>query len=285
MEIAIGVFSSRSRAAEAVRELRRDNVPQESIAFLTRSEVDARLVGQELGAMVGGVVGMGVVAATALLAVPGLGEVIAVGFGASAIVLGALAGSAANRKDRAANDGTSSQPGEDAGSEDAKFFREVLQAGRNLIIVRTESQEIATKATAILDRLGLGIQGAAPQKMRTATREVGDVTIVDVSGRITVGEGNVALREIVRQVLENGRNKILLNLQEVSYVDSSGLGELIKAYTTVQNRGGHLALLDPSKQVRDLLRLTRLASIFKIETDEAGAIQSMSAVKESRTTA
>ena len=215
------------------------------------------------------------VAAATLLAVPGIGQVFALGFGAAALLglLGAGAGSAIGKS--IAHDNRIPQPtADEKSSEDAAFFREVLKEGRTLIVVRTESQETASVACGILDRLGLGIQGRTPVKMQTATRQIGDVAILDVSGRITLGEGNIMLREIVRELVDKGNNKILLNLHDVGYVDSSGVGELVKTYATVRNQGGQLKLLNPSKRVSDLLRTTRLASVFDIQADEASAIQS-----------
>ncbi len=292
METAIGVFSSRERAAEAVRELLDGKVPRESIVFLTRSETEANIVGKELGATVGGFVGMGtgmsagVVAAITLLAVPGIGQVFSMGFGAAALLglFGAGIGSAISKsvpEDTGAGQSTS----DEKCSDDATFFCEVLKEGRTLIVVRTESQEAASVACRILDRLGLGIQGPTPLKMQTSSRQIGDVAIVDVSGRVTLGEGNVILREVVRGLLEKGNDKILLNLRDVGYVDSSGLGELVKTYTTARNQGGRLMLLNPSKRVSDLLQMTRLASVFDIENNEAIAIQSLSRPKESPATA
>ena len=281
METAIGVFSSRERAVEAVRELLACKVPRESIAFLTRSETEAKLVGRDLGAMAGGVVGMGLVAGTALLAVPGIGQVIAIGAGAAAILLGAMTGSSVSGN-LAANPDTPVEVAAEPDSEDTRFFREVLKEGRSLIVVRTEDQEAAAAACTILNRLGLGIQGAVPSRMHTATRQVGQVTILDVSGRITVGEGNVMLRHVLHELLEHGRNKILLNLHDVTYLDSAGLGELVRSYTTVRNHDGEFKLLNPSKQVNDLLQATKLATVFDIQTDEADALQSFTPEKESR---
>ena len=280
METAIGVFSSREHAAEAVRELLDGNVPQESIVFLTRSQTEAEIVGKELGATVGGFMGVGTgmsagVLAATMLAVPGIGQVFALGFGAAALLglFGAGVGSTLGKSLTGQAD--SPQPmAEERAPEDAAFFREVLQEGRTLIVVRTESQETAGVACGILDRLGLGITGRTPLKMQTSNRQVGDVWIVDVSGRITVGEGNLMLRDVVRELVDQGNNKILLNLHEVGYVDSSGLGELVKTYTTVRNQGGQLKLLNPSKRVSDLLQMTKLAKVFEIEADEASAIQS-----------
>jgi len=120
----------------------------------------------------------------------------------------------------------------------------------------------------------LGIQGHTPTKMQTSTRQVEDISIVDVSGRITVGEGNVMLRETVLGLLDKGNKKLLLNLHNVGYIDSSGIGELVRSYTTVKNQGGQMKLVNLSKRVHDLLQLTRLHSVFEIEPDEASAIES-----------
>jgi anti-sigma B factor antagonist len=141
-------------------------------------------------------------------------------------------------------------------------------------VVQTESQEIAKLACEILDRLGLGMQGTTPAKMQATTRQVGDVTILDISGRITLGEGNVALREIVRELADKGQKRIILNLGDVHYVDSSGVGELVKTHTTLRNQGGQLKLANLNKRVNDLLNMTRLSAVFDIHKDEASAIAS-----------
>jgi anti-sigma B factor antagonist len=279
METAIGVFTSRDHAEGAVKELRERGVPEESIIFLTRSESDAKNLAKEFGAYVGGFVGgaagmtTGVVAATLLL--PGIGTIFALGFGAAALLGVAGAGAGATVGSAAAHEADAPQPATaEKSSEDVAFFREVLKEGRSLIVVRTESKELATSACAILDRLGLGMEGRTPTKMQTATRQVGGVTVVDISGRITVGEGNVILREIVRDLAEKGSKAIVLNLGEVQYVDSSGIGELVKAHTTIRNQGGQLKLTNLNKRVHDLLQLTRLSAVFDIQKDEASAIKS-----------
>src|SRR5208283_3250963 len=177
----------------------------------------------------------GVVAAITLLAVPGIGQVFSMGFGAAALLglFGAGIGSAIS-KSVPEDTGAGQSTADEKCSDDATFFREVLKEGRTLIVVRTESQEAASVACRILDRLGLGIQGPTPLKMQTSSRQVGDVAIVDVSGRVTLGEGNVILREVVRGLLEKGNDKILFNLRDVGYVDSSGLGELVNLHDGTQ---------------------------------------------------
>lgn len=108
------------------------------------------------------------------------------------------------------------------------------------------------------------------------TRQVGDVSVVDVSGRITLGEGSSALRDSLREMVGKGQKKILLNLGDVTYIDSSGIGELVSGFTTVANQGGQLKLLKLTKRVKDLLQITKLYTVFEVHEDEAEAIRSFS---------
>ncbi len=110
--------------------------------------------------------------------------------------------------------------------------------------------------------------------MRTTTRQINGVNIVDLSGRITLGEGSVMLRDTVRDLIAKGQKKILLNLGDVSYIDSSGIGELVSAFTTVRNHGGELKLLNLTKKVHDLLQITKLYTVFDVKDDEAAAVGS-----------
>jgi len=110
--------------------------------------------------------------------------------------------------------------------------------------------------------------------MKIGTRQVDGVTILDLSGRITLGEGSVQLRDAVRDLLSKGQKHILLNLADVSYIDSSGIGELVSAFTTVRNQGGELKLLKLTKKVHDLLQITKLYTVFDVKEDEASAIGS-----------
>jgi anti-sigma B factor antagonist len=110
--------------------------------------------------------------------------------------------------------------------------------------------------------------------MKFTTREVGGVTIVDLSGKITLGEGGITLREEVRKLVGEGQKKIVLNLAEVNYIDSSGLGELVSSYTSVKNAGGELKLLNLTSKVRDLLVITKLVTVFDVKDDEASAVSS-----------
>jgi len=113
--------------------------------------------------------------------------------------------------------------------------------------------------------------------MKAIVRLVDSVTIMDISGRITLGEGCTQLRELIREQLSKGNKNVLLNLGDVSYIDSSGIGELVSSYTAVSNQGGSLKLLNLTKKVQDLLQITKLYTIFDVHDDEAKAISSFSA--------
>ena len=112
--------------------------------------------------------------------------------------------------------------------------------------------------------------------MKVSTRQVDGITVLDLSGRITLGEGSVQLRDTVRDLLAKGSKNILLNLGEINYIDSSGIGELVSAFTTVRNQGGELKLLNLTKKVHDLLQITKLYTVFDIKDDEASAIAAFS---------
>ena len=116
--------------------------------------------------------------------------------------------------------------------------------------------------------------GGLPVSIKASTRQQQDVTIVDLSGQIKLGEGSSVLRETVKDLLGKGRKKILLNLAEINYIDSSGVGELVSAFTSVRNQGGELKLLHLTRKVHDILQITKLYTVFDVRDDEAGAIAS-----------
>src|SRR5690349_22787319 len=109
--------------------------------------------------------------------------------------------------------------------------------------------------------------------MKSSSRQIDGVTVLDLSGRITLGQCSVILRDTIRDLIGRGQKKILLNLGDVSYIDSSGIGELVSAFTTVRNQGGELKLLNLTKKVHDLLQITKLYTVFDIKDDEAAAIK------------
>jgi anti-sigma B factor antagonist len=112
--------------------------------------------------------------------------------------------------------------------------------------------------------------------MKASSRKVDGIVIVDLSGRITLGEGAVVLRDTVKEISSRGEKKILLNLGDVTYIDSSGIGELVAAFTSVKNAGGELKLLNLTKKVHDLLQITKLYTVFDVQDSEASAIAAFS---------
>lgn len=105
-------------------------------------------------------------------------------------------------------------------------------------------------------------------------RNAGNVTILDLSGKITIGEGSVQLRDAVRKLLEQGHKNLLIDLGQVDYVDSSGIGELVSCYTTTKNQGGQLKLLNLTKKIKDLLSITKLLTVFETFESESEAVAS-----------
>ncbi len=110
--------------------------------------------------------------------------------------------------------------------------------------------------------------------VKLTKRQVGEVSVIDAAGRITLGEGSSTFRDTVKEMVNAGQKKILLNLGEVSYIDSSGIGELVSGFTTVSNAGGNLKLLNLTKRIQDLLQITKLYTVFEVFDDEAKALAS-----------
>ena len=105
-------------------------------------------------------------------------------------------------------------------------------------------------------------------------RQAGDVTVLDMSGKITIGEGSVSLRTAIRRLLEEGKKRILLNLASISYIDSSGIGELVSSYTAINKEGGQLKLLNLTQKIQDLLTITKLLTVFDVYESESEALNS-----------
>ncbi len=111
-------------------------------------------------------------------------------------------------------------------------------------------------------------------ELNISERQAGDVTILDMDGKITIGEGSVALRTTVRRLLEEGKKKILLNLARVGYIDSSGIGELVSSYTAIEKESGQLKLLNLTQKLQDLLTITKLLTVFDVFEGEEEALSS-----------
>jgi anti-sigma B factor antagonist len=280
METIVGIFDARDRAEEAVKELLQRQVPKDSIIYLTRSQSEAENLGKELGAYAGGFVGgaaglsAGVAAAT-LLAIPGLGAVFALGIGTTALLglMGAGTGAAVGGS-AAHNSGAPAPTSGIQSSEDSAYFGKVLDAGHSLIVVRTDSEKAAADACQVLNQLGISMKRGSAQKSRVAARDLGDAVVVDIAGRIALADGTALVRDTIRQLVDQGKERIVLNMSAVDFIDSAGLGELVRAHASMRSRKGHLKLVNPSKQVHDLLRMTKLDRVLEIVPDEASALNS-----------
>ena len=110
--------------------------------------------------------------------------------------------------------------------------------------------------------------------LKATSRAIGGVTVIDLDGRITLGEGSALLRDLIHENLDKGHMKLVLNLAAISYLDSTGLGELVSGYRFVKSRGGELKLLNLNKKVSDLLQVTKLYTVFDIHNDESQAVAS-----------
>jgi anti-sigma B factor antagonist len=290
METLIGVLVSRGAAENAIAELLRIPVPQESLTFLTANPGPAgdakgssKLMGACLGGIFAGTAGLSLGAAAATLLVPGVGPVLAIGIGAAALLGlgGAGAGAALGA---AASSGAGDQPPASTSQSplDAEFFRDVLKKGRSLVIVHTDSKQVAESACGVLDRLGLGTHRASDlagsgTAAKARVRQVNGVAVVDLSGRITMGEGGAMLRDTVRGLVDQGHKRIMLNLARVTHIDSSGIGELVRSLTAVRHQDGELKLVNISMPVNEVLKITHLHAVFDISENETSGVASFRA--------
>jgi len=290
VETLIGVLVTPAAADGAITELLRIPVPQEAISFLTADPDPAAeakgggtFMGACLGGIFGGTAGLSLGAAAATLLVPGVGPVLAIGIGAAALLGlgGASAGAALGASNPSGSRESQAVP-PCSSPADAEFFRDVLRKGRSLIIVRTDSKAVAEAACAVLDRLGIGTRRAGEaagsnEAVKATVRQVNGVAIVDLCGRITLGGGGAMLRDAVLELLVEGQKKIMLNLSRVTHIDSSGIGEMVRALTTTRSQGGELKLVNISQPANEVLKITHLAAIFDIARDETSGVASFRA--------
>ncbi len=274
MPTSIGIFLTREQAEEAVHLLVADRVPENAISLLTPETPDHKTTGQKVGAYVGGAIGtstgltLGVAAAT--LAVPGIGPVLALGLGAAALL--GFGGVTAGRSVGKGLD-TLSEEERDPDMPDASFFRQVLARNRSVIVVQTGDDGVHARASAILNRLGIHLGGEeANAAANVAVHMVEDVLVVALSGRVVIGEVADHFRDIVYNAIDGGSRKVVINMADVTFIDSSGLGALVNAMIRMRNAGGKLKLTQPSSKVAELLEVTRLDKVLEIEADETKAV-------------
>lgn len=276
MPTAIGVFTSREQAEAAVHELRAANVPDNSISLLTpeTSHTEHRHTGKKVGAVVGGAIGtstglsLGLAAAT--LAVPGIGPVLAIGLGAAALL--GFGGLTAGKSVGAGIDELN-EAEHVTDLPDADFFWNVLRQNRSVVLVQIDDAELHRKASEVLNRLGIGTrsEGSAPIG-RISSRNVGDVLVISLTGRIVTGDPTAAFRELVYQAIELGAHKLLIDMSGVVFLDSSGIGELVNALLRVRKVGGQMKLAKLPDKVVELMRTTHLDSVMDIQESEEKAL-------------
>jgi anti-sigma B factor antagonist len=140
-------------------------------------------------------------------------------------------------------------------------------------LITPDLQNVNPKSK-IQDLKSFGGEFYAMAELDIKERQAGDVTVLDMDGKITIGEGSVALRSAVRRLLEEGKKKILLNLAGVGYIDSSGIGELVSSYTAINKEQGQLKLLNLTQKLQDLLAITKLLTVFDVYENETEALNS-----------
>ena len=272
MKTAVGVFSNLNRAEQAIRALLKNKVPAERITFLTRSEPEAASIGKHLEGQGMLQLHTGTPARFSVLSVSGIGPVLVQGPDVADIFeqpgqTNLASGPSAPNDPRQHTSAT-------AGSEDdAAFFRRMLLEGCSVIVVRSNSHQVAMAAVEVLDELSLGIRKPVPGKSGVSVRQLPQAAVATFTGKLALDDGCRLLRETVRSLLDGGQRTILLNLEQVNYLDSAGLGELVRTHVAARGRGGHLTLVNPSPNVRQLLRLTRVDQVFDIAPDELSAIE------------
>jgi len=206
----------------------------------------------------------------------GIGQVFALGIGAAALLGLVGAGGGAAIGSGVGHQEGAPKPTSGTGSEeDLAFYSKVLNEGHSLVVVRTDSPQIAASACEVLDSLAITMKKGTAKGSSVATRSLDGAVAIDFKGKITLGEGTTLLRDAVGNLLQKGSNRILLNLREVDMIDSAGLGELARTYATIRSHGGKLKLVAATKNAQELFRITKMERVFEIEPDESSALKSI----------
>jgi len=272
MKTAVGVFSNLHRAEQAIRALLKNRVPPERVTFLTRSEPEANSIRSHLEGESMLQLNTGTPARFSVLSVSGVGPVLVQGPDVSDIF---------DQPPRAnpvssvpvSDDPWRQTPFPHGSDDDAAFFRRMLNEGCSVIVVRTDSNQIAMAAVEVLDKLSLGIAKTSAGKGHVSVRQIPGAAVATFSGKLALDNGCLLLRETIRAFLDAGQTRVLLNLEKLDFLDSAGLGELVRAHVAVRSRGGQLTLVSPSKNVYQLLHVTKVDRVFDIAPDELSALQ------------
>lgn len=271
MKTAVGVFSNLDRAEQAVRALLKNRVPAERITFLTRSEPEADSIGNHLYSEFGSV-NAGTPARFSVISVSGIGPVLVQGPDVTDIFDRPSREHTSPHRAPASNDPWRQTPVAHGSDDDAAFFRRMLTEGCSVIVVRTDSNQIAMAAVEVLDKLSLGIAKSPGGRGNVSVRQVPGAAIATFSGKLALDDGCLLLRETIRALLDSNQLRILLNLERLDFLDSAGLGELVRTHVAVRSRGGQLTLVNPSPNVRQLLQVTKVDRVFDIAPDELTAL-------------
>ena len=272
MKTAIGVFTDRSRAEEAIRKLLASHVPSERITFLTRSEPEAHSFGKHLAGVDNSDQMPALPVRFSVLSIPGIGHVFVQGPEVKGLVEAKASEGGSTSAHQVANDPWRNPSSPVGAEDDVAFFRRVLLDGCSVIMVRSDSNSVATAACEVLDRLSLGIRKTAAGKSGVTLRQIPGAAVATFSGKLALDEGCRLLRETVRALLDAGQIRILLNLERLEFLDSAGLGELVRTHVAVRGRGGQLTLIHPGPNVWQLLRVTKVDQVFDIAHDELSAL-------------
>jgi anti-sigma B factor antagonist len=267
MHTTVGIFATRERAEEALVRLLGNHIPQDRIVYLTRSEEDAATVGNRMNER-------DFAASTSQARetgrlTPNASPVFALGFGDKTPLP-----STTHPPFRL----STADPGllvAGASSEDRDFFQRVLDGGNSAVVVRTNSATSAAAACEIFDTFALHMRRSGSTPTSVILRRLSGGALAEFSGKIALGEGTALLRESIQSLLHFGYFHILLDLERVDYLDSAGLGELVRSQVTVRGHGGTLKLVRPSGGVLRLLQMTRLDRVFEIVADQAAALRAL----------
>jgi len=271
MRTAVGVFSKLDQAEQAIRALLKNRVPPERITFLTRSEPAANSIGNHLYSE-SGLRDAGTPARFSVISVSGIGPVLVQGPDVTDIFDQPPRDHGSPNRAPASNDPWRQTPIPHGSDDDAAFFRRMLNDGCSVIVVRTDSSQIAAAAVEVLDKLSLGIAKTPAGKGQVSVRQIPGAAIATFSGKLALDDGCLLLRETIRAFLDAGQLRILLNLERLEFLDSAGLGELVRTHVAIRARGGQLTLINPSPNVRQLLRVTKVDQVFDIAHDELSAL-------------
>jgi len=265
MDTTVGIFASRDRAEEALVRLLQNHVPEYRIVYLTHSSDDAETVDRQVRAR----------EPQNSDASPRTVETGTLGPAGSQVFALDFSGKPPSVHTPISNSNVFAALVATASSQDQDFFQHVLNEGHSVVIVRTNSAKAAATACEIFDSFALHMKRGGSAQTSVIFRRVPGGALAEFTGRIARTEGTSLLRESIQNFLVFGHKQILLDLERVVYLDSAGLGELVRSHATIRNHGGHLKIVRPSEGVLRLLQMTKLDQVFDIAADQSTAMRAL----------